>query len=93
MGVPLIRTLKTESPSLPRPPQKMGDFTPTSAKRQESQQEQLELQLQEFKADIVAVVADVKATVASLQANPVPQTSQLAELKDIREELQALKDS
>jgi len=34
-----------------------------------------------------------KATVGSLQANPVPQTSQLAELKDIREELQALKDS
>ncbi len=34
-----------------------------------------------------------KATVASLQANPVPQTFQLAELKDIREELQALKDS
>jgi len=51
------------------------------------------LQLQEFKADIVAVVVDVKAIVASLQANPMPQTSQLAELKDIREELQALKDS
>jgi hypothetical protein len=51
------------------------------------------LQLHEFKADIVAAVADVKATMASLQANPVPQTFQLAELKDIREELQALKDS
>ncbi len=51
------------------------------------------MQLQEFKADIVAVVVDVKAIVASLQANPMPQTSQLAELKDIREELQALKDS
>jgi hypothetical protein len=71
----------------------LGDFTPASAKRQESQQEQLELQLQEFKANIVVVVADVKATVANLQANPVPQTSQLAELKDIREELQALKDN
>ncbi|CAK9860952.1 unnamed protein product [Sphagnum jensenii] len=71
----------------------LGDFIPAFAKRQESQQEQLELQLQEFKADIFVVVADVKATMASLQANPVPQTSQLAELKDIREELQVLKDS
>jgi len=64
----------------------LGDFTPAFVKRQESQQEQLELQLQEFKANIIVVVADVKATVASLQANPVPQTSQLVELKDIREE-------